>query len=455
MGKRRMGRPRTQRLTVATPIPHVGNAPNASRSTRPTLHALRRYPERLIVNQTTTLPATTPPSVDATQTNNAPPYTPISLPVWDLATRDLGAAEYGDATRAAVLHLVSNALHENGIVIGEWLDGDSSFDWSTGGARLARRVARAVHKVTGVVLDADLLQRIGQLAAAERNLIVTCDVTDRFDWVDGDFADTDSCFWRGWVNARAISLPKLGARALRFYADRDKAVGNGRCWILPLPLDSKGRQEFVTFNYTGAAADIERTKAVTLAYLRDALGGQWYAHNLPRLDISNLFVSLFSPVLYSQKAKRTARWKGIVLDNSWENRSTLPIPDWAHDAISQPQFVCTVCYDPIGKGDMHIVNGARYCNYCYGEVFDQCTLCGADMHHASAVEAWITPDYIRLVCPTCAKTHVKTCPICDTTFVASLPTNSKAHRHYSVGPFTRRSVDGNEQVLCWTCSQRH
>lgn len=58
------------------------------------------------------------------------------------------------------------------------------------------------------------------------------DFTNVFDWKDGQFGKSNSCWWGTYAD----SIPTFqvgGGYAIRFYEDVDDQVGIGRCWILP------------------------------------------------------------------------------------------------------------------------------------------------------------------------------------------------------------------------------
>jgi len=97
--------------------------------------------------------------------------------------------------------------------------------------KFATRVAKYLRVRYGRISH-EFLATIGSIAAqwSTTSALVEVDITDKFDWNDGMFADYDSCFWDSSRELIRPTMEEHGFLALRTY-DRE---GIGRCWIAPI-----------------------------------------------------------------------------------------------------------------------------------------------------------------------------------------------------------------------------
>lgn len=123
----------------------------------------------------------------------------------------------------------------NSLIYPHRLPDNWSWDWLVTGkgeyvGTFTKRLRKWFHKQDVTVGD-DLLQRVGEQAkrhtAQESNYVF--DITDRFDWADGDYGDGGSCFWGQCRGHREGMQDSGSCVAIRLYDDHGN--GYGRCWV--------------------------------------------------------------------------------------------------------------------------------------------------------------------------------------------------------------------------------
>lgn len=148
-------------------------------------------------------------------------------------------------------------------------------DLAVAGSSLSKRVSNWLFKDYQVRLSNEVCGRIGEIAAAAKGFTCDVDVTNAFDWNDGDFGDAGSCFFGGreYNSARCEYLPRLHASAMRFYRN-DR--GHGRTWVIPVPNRvTGGRQMYMMTNYYGDNMTPQRCAIVLAKLLGQTYGGEW------------------------------------------------------------------------------------------------------------------------------------------------------------------------------------
>lgn len=95
--------------------------------------------------------------------------------------------------------------------------------------RLPRRIASFFKKQCNVTLTSGNIATLGNLARQHCHVRkqYTFDFTKSFDWCDGDFGDSGSCFWGAREPAREVLMCN-GVIAIRFYTG---SRGTARAWI--------------------------------------------------------------------------------------------------------------------------------------------------------------------------------------------------------------------------------
>ena len=100
-----------------------------------------------------------------------------------------------------------------------------------------KRLSKYVKEALEVDLPKDVLEAVGAIAKAHipPGKTYIYDLTDKFDWKDGDFGDKGSCFWASKASAKNV-IAEHNGMALRFYYEHvteTRTTGYARCWVIP------------------------------------------------------------------------------------------------------------------------------------------------------------------------------------------------------------------------------
>lgn len=234
------------------------------------------------------------------------------------------------------------------------------------------------------------------------------DITDRFDWEDGDYGDEGSCYWSDRSGARQ-SLENAGCLAIRFY--REEIVGRNydltpsepiygirgfaRAWLFPY---TEGR--YVLFNGYGL-----ETKEI--AQFLGSLTGL-YVYRLDSLTNNNDTTGL----IYIGGADRgMINGKTGYLLTGIQNDPERDIDLGVEEIEDEPEIFteCYDCNDPIEyEDDAYCVNGEYYCEHCFNH-FTSCEHCDDYVHEDDIL---LTADYYYL-CGYCYDNRTHTCDHCN------------------------------------------
>lgn len=136
------------------------------------------------------------------------------------------------------------------------LPDDWQWVWRVGGkgeyvGNFPKRVAKWFYQTQQIKIPPDRMSVIGNIASENTRKeprVYFCDFTQKFDWNDGDFGDSGSCYWGGRAGARQM-LSDHDAWAIRFYKDDTYEEGIGRSWVVPWRI--KGEKVLIAFNGYG------------------------------------------------------------------------------------------------------------------------------------------------------------------------------------------------------------
>jgi hypothetical protein len=216
----------------------------------------------------------------------------------------------------------------------------------------AKRLAKLAHH-NDVKLDSDFLGMIGSLVAqySASQVEYTYDIVSRFDWADGDYGDSGSCYW-GCRSGARLMLAENGARAIRLYDD-DNGRGYARAWLAPydngyVVFNGYG-EETSTFAQIFATIQSQPYKRVTLRNNGRESGELWINGG------TGYYVGP-NEVVYSS-----------CIDLHWDEE---------HD----DQNRCHHCGDY--SEDCCRIDDAYYCSDCACELFSSCSRC----------DEWFGPD---------------------------------------------------------------
>lgn len=274
------------------------------------------------------------------------------------------------------------------------------------------------------IMTQPLVSEIGSIISrnTEHDTTFRYDITGSFNWKEGDFGDTGSCFWgieRG--NARPV-MEGAGFLALRFYpvdvAGSGKK-GKARCWIGKDPVTKLP----VMFN--GYGMDLIRQVRI----LSTILGCMYHKCSLSNNDSSD-------GILYINGRK------GFML-------GSLDIPeavDFRIDICSEDSDRCNECGNEINEDTRYSdPNGDYLCNRCYHDHYCECFRCGntTNQDNSNIVdgdETW---------CSRCTERHAFHCDYCNEYF------SNRENVLYCVEgeTFCTSCADKLDVILCTGCDK--
>jgi len=299
-----------------------------------------------------------------------------------------------------IIHDSLNDIKTNMLVY--WSDINNNFDnfdfdLDKSKGKITKRIKKHVFKTWEHKLTDSQISNIGN--NINNNLIIPdsyyYDFNDNFNWQDGDFGDSGSCFWDGRENAKDMIQSESGF-ALRLY-DTDRN-GIGRIWIIPI------ENGMILFN----------------GYLNDNYD------STPTKLISNIFEQILIND-FGLKTNDDFYIKKIGLDNRDSSGGTLWINSDSGFMFSLKEYdygsydfniseypndnyqVCFECSFDIDTEyhEYHIQNENYYCNDCFNNLFSYCEYCND--YHDSDDFYIINDDFI---CSDCVDNHYNKCDDC-------------------------------------------
>lgn len=262
--------------------------------------------------------------------------------------------------------------------------------------KIAKRIAKWIYKTLGIRLSEDAISSLGNVAyqcsASVAHPIV--DITNNFDWRDGQYGHEGSCYWGSYSASRDMILDANGL-CLRYYNDLQDSMGSGRTWIIPVSDES-----VVLFNAYGRTLS---ESAAVIAYLLETMTltrYEWVQVSLyNRLADSLPYVNgMTGIVVYPAHAGWT------------EDSIDLNIPYhegyYYHRARNVSCYACGYDYDvdDVVEGDY----GQIYCRECYAALYATCDNCGREVYTDEAHEC--EGD---LICDSCYVRYATACAECD------------------------------------------
>jgi len=260
--------------------------------------------------------------------------------------------------------------------------------WKVGGkgeyvGSLPKRVAKYAYQELGKKLTPDQLSEIGNLATRHslRDTTYFCDITDSFDWSDGDFGDHGSCYWSCHSYARTDMLPDNGSYAIRFWREENRDNGFARAWIIP------HGDCYIVFNGYGM-------ETLPIARVLSAhLGHAYYR----RINFTNNGDPSGSLYINGGSAWLVGPQSSVVeidaIDLNWEEGDS-----------------CYCCGESIDNDDhYHTPAGEGCCGGCYRDRYFFCETC---CENYSIDDGMADPDGSD-ICDNCFDEKAFRCPSCD------------------------------------------
>lgn len=211
-----------------------------------------------------------------------------------------------------------------------------------------RRLSHFYFKAYGIKCPDSFVAHIGQLARSYTSTGETYRfmVVDEFDWEDGDFGDSGSCYWGGRAAARDMMAENGGLAICFFNEDGD---GYARAWMFEFEPG-----QYVLWNGYGMVGDATQTIA--------HIASQFLNLRMQRITLTNnntgagmLFIN---------------GWRGYGLLN---NETILNAYDFRWD---EP-VACRDCGRGLSFDDAYTDDeGNTYCDSCFYERYEYCERCG-------------------------------------------------------------------------------
>lgn len=237
------------------------------------------------------------------------------------------------------------------------------------------------------IMTQPLVSEIGSIISrnTEHDTTFRYDITDSFDWDEGEFGDDGSCFWGSERAGARPAMEGAGFLALRFYQTipEDTTRGKARCWIGKDPVTTLP----VMFN--GYGMDLIRQVRI----LSTILGCMYHKCGLSNNGSSD-------GILYINGCK------GFMLGN-------LDIPeavDFKIDIEREDSDRCYECGRSIDEDTRYSdPNGDYICNHCYHDHYCDCARCGRVISHdnsntVNGDETW---------CSRCTERYAFYCDHCN------------------------------------------
>ncbi|MGB1284973.1 MAG: hypothetical protein ACPG7F_00450 [Aggregatilineales bacterium] len=253
-----------------------------------------------------------------------------------------------------------------------------------------KRISKYFYKKYEIKCPAEFLQQIGNIARqhSDDESSYLFDFTAEFNWQDGDYGDSGSCFWGGRSGAREM-LAENGALAIRFYHP-DK-TGKARAWLF------KQREgQYIIFNGYGFKSDSTLTITRVFSQFTGLSYRKVYVQN-HGTDNGTLWINSGRGYMIASPDKLPD--SKIEIELNW------------HDVNGE---TCNECEDSISEDDTyHDPDGVQYCRDCFYDVCDTCYDCSET--------AWRDDmSYVESggydICESCYDRNYTRCEGCDEIF---------------------------------------
>ncbi len=263
------------------------------------------------------------------------------------------------------------------------------------------------------------------------------DITSTFDWNDGHFGKSGSCWW-GEYGDSLTTFESGGGYCLRFYSSESDKRGIGRTWLYF--RDSL----LIGFNSYGVDKNVV-CKILKIFFAENGLE----LYGPARLGIENSKASCNIPYVNGGTGFQ------FSLNNIFcEDDFDLLMPQVENEAC-QNRYTCDSCGDRISEDEVRNDGyGNTYCESCFADKFTYCDRCGSTVENDDII---IIEDHSRYnaVCSRCneRKINAVECSDCGRFYCDYVITDDSGKA------FCESCADGNthycekcEQTLEYTCS---
>lgn len=308
-----------------------------------------------------------------------------------------GVPSFGDKLEmSSILSIAMFGNDSQVYPIMESIDENVGWEQVNRSGKIAKRIRKYFKSIGFPVVSDEALSKVSIILkeSESKEREYTVDVTDNFNWEDGDFGHGGSCWWDGgdFYYSRN-SLDGAGGYALRFYRNVPRYSnysdwdGIGRIWILPY------KNRILLFNAYGDGVDL-------------GIGAKILQSLFP--ELSNKSISRWHRASCSAMYVNDDRVLVIHdLDDVLEDRIDIDI-ECIYDGPYGSETTCYNCGDSISGDDIYHMDGDEYCESCYYDLFFNCAHCNDDY---SQDDVMISPNG-ESVCPRCFHRYYKICDEC-------------------------------------------
>lgn len=264
------------------------------------------------------------------------------------------------------------------------------------------------------------------------------DFTDCFDWDDGQFGKSGSCWWGTYGD----SLPTFehgGGWAIRFYSDMDDSRGIGRTWIFPYgnvllcfnsygierPLVSKVIKQ--VFYQNGVTLHYKKTEVYnsnngTIPYINSGTGFVLYPEGMSESDLLDKYDLDLETYQDDEYTNCHECGRRIAYDES----NCIGDNDYCERCTDKLFSYCERCEEYCDRDDVHPIKDSRWdyiCQYC-ADAIDAVMCYSCDCYTESYVTTEDTNDNYcddcrdgLFHCDNCNEWYADSdsCPDCDDT----------------------------------------
>lgn len=244
---------------------------------------------------------------------------------------------------------------------------------------LTKRIQTFYYKVYGQTLPSEYLTEIGNAVKLDNPELTVSywDITNDFNWENGQFGDYGSCFWTTDRRVARNHIKNHGGYAIRFFKDEKYSESNGiaRAFLVPYRLSDGTETWLVTNGYGMTTQAICRFFGTEMGKHYKIIGltvdGSWDGVFYINAEGKGYIVGDIEKVNVID-----------YIDLKWNLKYSSD-----SDYSSEQHTFCAHCDVEIDRNDAPYRDGNYYCRSCY---YDMYTICG----HCDTEVASDTTTYV-------------------------------------------------------------
>jgi hypothetical protein len=240
-----------------------------------------------------------------------------------------------------------------------------------------KRLSKYYHQQYKIKLTSSFLGKIGSIVGqhAPSSTKYRIDITDTFNWIDGDYGDEGSCYWGGRSIAREV-MQDQGCFAIRFYDEDDNGIG--RAWIAPIEGDKE--EHYIVFNSYGIdlsqAAQVLAKHLQNTGYKKINLVNNGQTQGYLWINAGGYFIG--PPDVYSYEDTVDLCYTEDIMMCQCCERFTYTdgcYEDYCEDCM-EDRDICSHCGNIFSLDDITVVNDIdSVCNDCLEDEYTPCHSC--------------------------------------------------------------------------------